>query len=155
MFNISKEQNGDVLTLMLAGSIEEGVDFDMLIGPTPKEVRVNTKSVPRINSVGIKSWIKYFQALQAKKIKFTFVDCSVAIVEQINLISNFTCGGTVESLYVPYLCQKCGAESAASYSVQSIKALNFEIPEAECPKCGGKAILDDVPDEYFSFLMMG
>lgn len=143
-----------MLTLKFSGSIEENADYESMVGPIPPKICVNTKAVTRINSVGVRGWIKYFQSLQAKT-KIVFVDCSVAIVEQINLISNFTCGGQVESLYVPYLCQNCGAESAASFSVENIKSLNFEIPDGTCPKCGGKAILDDVPEEYFSFLMTG
>lgn len=155
MINIVKEQKGDVLVVKLSGSIEESVDFDKLIGPAPKEILVSTKAVPRINSVGVKAWIKYFQGLNAKKTKITFTECSMAIVEQINLISNFTCGGTVNSLYVPYLCQNCGAESAAPYTVEQVKKLEFKMPDAKCPKCGGKASFDDLPDEYFYFLMNG
>lgn len=155
MVNIVKEQKGDVLVVKLSGSIEESIDFDKLIGPTPKEVHVSTKAVPRINSVGVKAWIKYFQGLGAKGVKIVLFECSMAIVEQINLISNFRCGGTVTSLYVPYLCQNCGAESAAPYSTEQLQKLNFQIPDAKCPKCGGKATFDDISEEYFYFLMNG
>ena len=153
MVNVVKEQKGDVLVIKLNGSIEETVDFEKMIGPTSKEVHVSTKAVPRINSVGVKGWIKYFQSLSAKGVKIVFIECSMAIVEQINLISNFTCGGTVASLYVPYLCQNCGVESAAPYTVEQLKKLNFAVPDAKCPKCGGKASFDDIADEYFYFLM--
>jgi anti-anti-sigma regulatory factor len=102
--NIIKEQKGNVIAVRLVGSIEESVEFEQLIGPVSGEIHVNCKEVPRINSVGVKAWIKYFAGLQQKGSKLRFQECSTAIVEQINLISNFTCGGSVDSIYVPFSC---------------------------------------------------
>lgn len=153
MVNVSKEQQGEVLVVKLVGSIEESVDFEQLIGPVSKEIQVNCKGVTRINSVGVKAWIKYFQALKARGVNVRFAECSMAIIEQINLISNFLSGGEVLSLYVPFLCENCKAEFVALFTVEMVKKLNFKMPFAKCPKCGGKAVFDDIPDEYFYFLM--
>lgn len=153
MVNVAKEQKGDVLVLKLSGSIEESVDFDQLIGPVTKEVHIHCKGVTRINSVGVKAWIKYFQSLKTKAVKVKFAECSMAIVEQINLISNFVAGGEVVSLYVPFLCENCKAEFVALFTVEMVRKLGFKMPFAKCPKCSGKAVFDDLPDEYFYFLM--
>jgi hypothetical protein len=147
-----KEQKGSSLNVRLSGSIEESVDFERLIGAPPADLVVNTKEVPRINSVGVKAWIKYFQAAQAKGTKLHFVECSSAIVEQINLISNFVCGGVVESVYVPFACEKCKTELVGLFKVEDLKKLALKLPELKCTKCGGKAVFDDIPEEYFGFL---
>lgn len=153
MLNVVKEQNGNTLVIRLSGSIEESVDFNKLIGPTATEIQVNCKGVSRINSVGVKAWIKYFKGLSDQGVKITFVECSTAIVEQINLISNFTCGGTVESIFVPFSCTQCHAELLGLYKVESLKKAGFKIPPLKCTKCGGEAEFDDIPDEYFNFAM--
>ena len=152
MLNVAKEQKGSALVVRLSGSIEESVNFDQLIGPPPAELVVNCKEIPRINSVGVKAWIKYFQSTQAKGTKLTFVECSTAIVEQINLISNFTCGGVVESIYVPFACTGCKTELIGLFKADSLKKMGINIPELKCTKCGGKALFDDIPEEYLGFL---
>jgi anti-anti-sigma regulatory factor len=150
--NVVKEQKGSVLVVRLSGSIEESVNFDQLIGPPPAELWVNCKEVPRINSVGVKGWIKYFQSAQTKGTKLKFVECSTAIVEQINLISNFTCGGTVESIFVPFSCTSCKTELVGLFKCEDLKKLQLKLPDLKCTKCGGKAVFDDIPEEYFGFL---
>lgn len=153
MLNVVKEQKGAVLIARLSGSIEESVNFDQLIGAPPAELHVYCKEVPRINSVGVKAWIKYFQSCQAKNTKLRFVECSTAIVEQINLISNFTCGGIVESIYVPFSCTQCKGELVGLFKTEDLKKMQMKLPELKCTKCGGKAVFDDIPEEYFGFLM--
>jgi anti-anti-sigma regulatory factor/DNA-directed RNA polymerase subunit RPC12/RpoP len=152
VLNVVKEQKGSALLVRLSGSVEESVNFDQLIGPPPPELIVSSKEIPRINSVGVKAWIKYFQTAQAKGTKLTFIECSTAIAEQINLISNFTCGGTVESIYVPFACTSCKSELVGLFKTADLKKLNLKLPELKCTKCGGKAVFDDIPEEYFGFL---
>lgn len=152
MVKVAKEQQGNALVVRLSGSIEETVNLEELIGATPAEVIVNCKEITRINSVGVKGWIKYFASLQAKGVKLRFQECSTAIVEQINLISNFTCGGTVESIFVPFACTSCKSELIALFKVADLKAGDLNLPELKCTKCSGKAVFDDIEEEYFSFL---
>ncbi len=153
MLDVVKEQNGDILTVRLSGSIEESVDFQKLIGDPPPNLVINSKSVTRINSVGVKAWIKYFQTAASKGSKIKFIECSTAIVEQINLISNFTCGGDVESIYVPFTSEDDNSELVGLFKVEDLIKMNFEVPPLKNPKTGGKAVFDDIAEEYFGFLM--
>jgi anti-anti-sigma regulatory factor len=150
--NVLKEQNGGILVVRLVGAVEESVNFETLIGSPAAELHVYCKEVPRINSIGVKGWIKYFSTLQQAGTKLRFFECSTAIVEQINLISNFVCGGTVESIYVPFSCGACRGEFIALFQVADLKKIGMDIPELSCPKCAGKAAFDDIPEEYFAFL---
>lgn len=153
MLHAAKEQRGDTFLVKLTGSIEENVDFAGLVGQPPaQKMDVILKEISRINSVGVKAWIKYFQGLSAKGVQLRFLECSTAIVEQINLISNFTCGGTVESIYVPYCCQSCGAELLGLFRAADLKKIGLQVPDLKCSKCGGVASFDDIPEEYFGFL---
>ena len=109
MLKINSDLQGDVLNLELNGSIDENAQFAEQVGEvSASEVHVICREIPRINSVGVKAWIKFFQTVSEKGAKLVFKECSTAIVEQMNLISNFRCGGEVESVYVPFTCEDCG-----------------------------------------------
>ncbi len=153
MVNVTKEQKGNLLAIRLVGSIEETVNFDDLLGVPSGDIEINCKEIPRINSVGVKAWIKYFQGCQAKGIKISFIECSTAIVEQINLISNFTCGGSVESIFVPFSCTQCKSELVGLFKTEDLKKMELKIPDLKCSKCGNKAVFDDIPEEFFGFLV--
>jgi ABC-type transporter Mla MlaB component len=153
VLNVTKEQKSDLLSAKLIGSIEESVNFDQLLGVAPATLEVNCKEIPRINSVGVKAWIKYFQSCQQKGTKVRFTECSTAIVEQMNLISNFTCGGMVVSIYVPFSCTHCKTELLGLFKTEDLKNMQFKLPDLNCSKCGQKAVFDDIPEEFFSFLM--
>jgi anti-anti-sigma regulatory factor len=152
MLNAAKEMKEQVLHVRLEGTIEETVVFDQLIGPPPRELAIFCRGVSRINSIGVKSWIKYFQGLSESGVTFSFYECSTAIVEQINLISNFTAGGKVESIYVPFACNSCKTELVGCFKCEDLKKIQFKIPELKCSKCSGQAVFDDIPEEYFGFL---
>ncbi|MGE4232476.1 MAG: hypothetical protein AB7F43_04020 [Bacteriovoracia bacterium] len=153
MINVVKEQRGDTYLVKMTGTIEENVDFNTVIGPiTTQKADFILKGVSRINSVGVKAWIKYFQSLAQKGIQMRFLECSTAIVEQVNLISNFTCGGSVESIFVPFCCESCSTELLGLFRTSDLQRIQFKIPDLKCAKCGGKASFDDIPEEYFGFL---
>lgn len=152
MIKVTKENQGDQTVVKISGSIEENVDFEELIGKPNGSLVVNCKGIPRINSVGVKAWIKFFQSLTARGVQLRFEECSTAIVEQINLISNFTCGGEVVSIYVPFSCEQCKTELVGLFQVADLLKMGMEIPPLSCSKCGGEAVFDDIPEEYFNFL---
>jgi hypothetical protein len=152
--HIAKEQRGDTLLVKLSGSVEENVDFAALVGsPSAQKMDLILKEILRINSVGVKAWIRYFQSVASRGIKLRFLECSTAIVEQINLISNFTCGGLVESIYVPFCCNDCNTELLGLFRTSDLQKIKFQLPELKCAKCSGPATFDDIPEEYFGFLM--
>ncbi|MBY0471890.1 hypothetical protein K2X30_12045 [bacterium] len=151
MLNAAKETTDQGLVVRLSGTIEENVNFEQLIGTPPAKLIVNCKEVARINSVGVKAWIKYFQSLQGKS-KLRFQECSTAIVEQINLISNFLCGGGLDSIYVPFTCVSCKSQLVGLFKIEDLKKMGMNVPELKCSKCGNKAVFDDIPEEYFGFL---
>ena len=152
MLNAVKEKKGNVLVVRLSGSIEESVNLEQIIGEPQPEMDIICKEISRINSIGVKAWIKYFLSAASKNSKLRFLECSTAIVEQINMISNFTCGGKVESIFIPFVCENCKSELVGCFKCDDIKRVNFVIPTLKCTKCSGKASFDDIPEEYFAFL---
>src|SRR5579885_2428430 len=103
MLNIIKERVGDTLSIRLTGSVVgECVNLETLIGNAPKNLRVNCKNLVRLNSNGVRAWIRYFDSVRERGTKIVLTECSPAIVDKMNCFLNFSCGAQIESIYVPY-----------------------------------------------------
>jgi hypothetical protein len=153
MLNIIKERVGDTLSIRLTGSVVgECVNLETLVGTTPKYLRVNCKSVVRLNSNGVRAWVRYFDSLRERGVTVTFTECSPAVVENMSTFFNFSCGAHVESVYVPYHCGGCKRELIGLFSVAELKRSGLRIPGLKCPSCGMSAEFDDLADEYFRFI---
>jgi DNA-directed RNA polymerase subunit RPC12/RpoP/ABC-type transporter Mla MlaB component len=151
MLTVSKEMKGEATLLRMSGSIEETADLSQLIGSVSREVIVNTSQVARVNSSGVVAWIRYFADLKNKGVRLRFVECSSAIVEQVNLIVNFLVGGSPESIFVHYACSGCKKELRSLFDVATLRGLQGRIPDGKCPDCGSKAAFDD-DEAYLAFL---
>lgn len=152
MITVNRTQSPEGILVHLVGTIEESVNLEQLIGPVDALLIVNCRGITRINSVGVKTWMKYFQGLRFQGHQFKFVDCSQPIVEQLNMISNFDCGGKVESILLPFYCSTCKQELIGTANTSDLKESGLEVPNVDCGKQNCAAKFDDDPDEYFSFL---
>ena len=152
MLTVNKQQTKVGLVVELGGAIEENVHFEQLIGNFQGQLIVNCRGVTRINSIGVKTWIRYFQNLKAQGKVFKFNDVSYPLIAQLNMISNFACGGEVESILLPFSCIKCQNEFVASCKTSELKANGLSIPRVKCEKQECAAKFDDDPEEYFYFL---
>jgi anti-anti-sigma regulatory factor len=152
MLTIHKQQTKEGLLVELSGTIEENVQFEQLIGPIQGELTVKCRAITRINSVGVKTWMKYFQSLKGLGVRFKFIECAYPIIEQLNMISNFACGGEVVSILLPFSCMTCQNEFVANCKTSELKASGLQVPKATCEKPGCGAKFDDDPEEYFYFL---
>ncbi|HEY1551039.1 MAG TPA: hypothetical protein VGG28_24590, partial [Kofleriaceae bacterium] len=80
------------------------------------------------------------------------VECSPAIVAQINLVNNFTGSGVVKSFYVPYFCPECDEEKVLLVEAADMGPPPHEPPTCRCDECDLVMDFDDMPDSYFAFL---
>ena len=140
------------LLVTLTGTFEESANLENEIGPVSGTIAINTRGITRINSVGVKAWITYFKKLKTDGVVFKFEECSPSIIEQMNLISTFLCGGEVVSVLIPYSCTKCVSDFVVSCTIQKLKELNAEAPAVKCEKPDCRAVFDDENEEYFYFM---
>jgi anti-anti-sigma regulatory factor len=150
MVNVVKDRKGDILTVQFIGSIEENANLVNLVGSVPKELHVNCKGITRINSEGVKAWIKFFQDVSQKGVLLRFFEVSTVMVEQVNLISNFFVGSPIESFYAPYSCPICTKEYICL--IQTASCTSQTPPEQKCPNCKVELAFDDIVEEYFGFI---
>ncbi len=153
VLNVQREQEGQTLIFRLKGEINESVNFELVFGETAPDTVLNCKEISRINSLGVKAWVRFFQDRVTKGTHLRFVECSPAVVEQLNLIMNFACGGKIESIYVPFVCSSaaCRKSLVGLFRVEDLKRSKFKLPPVKCTKCGTDAVFDDLPEEYFRF----
>lgn len=139
-------------TYHLSGVINENADLTFLAKLEPGTNVINTREVERINSCGVREWISALKSVpEGATIKYR--ECSAAFLDQINMISNFLGNGTVESLFIPYLCESCGAKKDSLIELEvCFSDDELELPELACTSCEDEMELADDPEQLFSFL---
>lgn len=146
--DIKKTPGPGKTIIHLSGIIDESTQFNL--GPLSGTIEFNGKGVTKINSNGVKTWINYFTSLVGQ-VEFSFSELSPVLVEQLNSLSNFCAGQAVNSLVVPFACNKCHKETLKTMTIPDLKS-NPEPSPIPCPHCGGTAEFDDLPEEYFCCL---
>ena len=117
-------------------------------------VVIDLAEVERINSCGVRDWVNWLGRVEAKPARVVLIECSPPIVAQINLVSNFTGGGSVKSFYAPYFCAECNQEKVLLVDVADLGEGGgpIEPPTCRCDDCDLVMDFDDLPDSYFAFL---
>ncbi len=142
--------------LWLNGVIDEETDLESITVNLRPTIRFNLRGVSRINSFGVREWINMVQSLGERHV-LEFEECSVPIVEQLNMISNFFGNGSVISFHAPYMCGVCNDHETEVL----IKAGEMDsdcrvsAPKKRCPDCDAVMEFDDIESEYFLFLEFG
>lgn len=114
---------------------------------------IDASYIRRINSCGTRDWIEWKDAL--KEHYEVFISrCSVAVVNQANLVHNFLQSCTVVDFFAPYYCSACDSEwlllMTASSAESIVKAGNELL--LRCDECDRPLEVDAIQDQYFRFL---
>jgi anti-anti-sigma regulatory factor len=152
-FQATVHQRDDVTLVKLAGVIDEDNELTDLIDRIGAGTCViDLGEVERINSCGVRDWVNWLGKIEAKRAEIVLVECSPAIVAQINLVNNFTGKGVVKSFYVPYFCPECDEEKVLLSETADMGPAPHEPPTCRCDECDLVMDFDDMPDSYFAFL---
>ena len=141
-------------SLKISGTIDENFVFDDTVAKFGSEVTIDLRGVERINSCGVREWIK---AILKSEAKISFINCSSVIVSQFSMIPEFLGRyGVVKSFETQFVCDNCGFEDAKILEVGKDIQPGLELyedgPEIECSECGETMECDHNPELYFSFL---
>ena len=151
-----RHDDGDTTVIHLEGVIDEETDLESMAVNLRPTVRFHLGGVTRVNSFGVREWINMIQSLDGRH-NVEFTHCSVPVVEQLNMISNFFGGGKIVSFHAPYICPDCdgGEVEVLLTSEQVVSGGSPAAPPVKCPECGGAMEFDDIEMEYFLFLECG
>src|SRR5262245_54707699 len=153
-FQATVHQREDVSYVKVAGVIDEDNELgglaDKLGGTTAV---IDLSEVERINSCGVRDWVNWLGKVEKIGARPVLVECSPAIVAQINLVNNFTGAGVVKSFYAPYFCPNCDLEKVLLVETRDFAGQpKFKAPTCRCDECDGVMDFDDMEDSYFAFL---
>src|SRR6185295_15916441 len=152
-FQHSVQHRGDVSYVKLGGVIDEDNELGELVDKIPNGTAViDLGEIERINSCGVRDWVNWLSKLESNGTRSVLVECSPAIVAQINLVNNFTGSGVMKSFYVPYFCPECDEEQVLLVEAQDMGPPPHEPPTCRCDECDLVMDFDDMPDSYFAFL---
>src|ERR1051325_9303317 len=152
-FQASIQHRGDVSYVKLGGVIDEDNELNDLVDKIPSgTVVIDLGEIERINSCGVRDWVNWLTRIEKQGAKVVLVECSPAIVAQINLVNNFTGNGVVKSFYAPYFCPNCDREKVLLVEATDMGPPPHEPPTCRCDECDLVMDFDDMPDSYFAFL---
>jgi anti-anti-sigma regulatory factor len=152
-FQAAVQHRGDVSYVKLGGVIDEDNELNDLVDKIPTGTAViDLGEIERINSCGVRDWVNWLSKLETGGTRSVLVECSPAIVAQINLVNNFTGSGVVKSFYVPYFCPECDEEKVLLVEAADMGPPPHEPPTCRCDECDLVMDFDDMPDSYFAFL---
>ena len=125
--------------VFLDGVVDENADFSPLLTETPP-LQLNLSKVSRINSIGVRSWMKFISLWGDKPMEY--LDCPAIITDQLS-ITPVLLGlkkpiVKVMSAFISYVCSKCNQQE--DLRVARAQVLPNPVPEIlspACKSCGG------------------
>jgi ABC-type transporter Mla MlaB component/DNA-directed RNA polymerase subunit RPC12/RpoP len=139
----------DRTKISLAGAIDERAELDIIVDQIPPRaaVTIDLSQISRISSMGVRVWIVFIDKLKAHSMPVDLEGCSVVIVRQMNMITQFRGHAAVKSAYAPYYCASCNKEQLRLIDLGTevtpqLRAMML------CPTCGSKIDLDEEEELY-------
>ncbi len=147
-FEMTEIQNATRVNLI--GIIDEDTDFSTLLKLKNSPVIFNFKEVTSINSCGIRTWVNFIKELTGSTLEFT--ECPPLIVRQMNMVPSFIGNATVNSVFVPYVCDGCDHEQNLLVSVTDYKKGGPIAETIQCENCKSEEMeMDGNAKQYFAF----
>ena len=150
--SVEKEVSDDVCRFTFKGSMDESAEkvLKEVVSDEPKVV-FNFDELENINSLGIRSWLKFLRVFEEKK-EIVFEKCTVDIIMQINLHLRFKGNGKITDFYCEYNCKDCDDDFTFLFDCKgSFNELVKTLSSKKCPKCGGTLSPYVSLDNYLSF----
>jgi anti-anti-sigma regulatory factor len=152
-FHAAVHQRDEVTYVKLGGVIDEDNELaDLTERISAGTVVIDLGEIERINSCGVRDWVNWLTKVEKAGGRVVLVECSPAIVSQINLVNNFTGSGVVKSFFAPYFCPNCEREKVLLIESRELGHGPHRAPTCRCDECDGVMDFDDMEDSYFAFL---
>lgn len=142
-------------TLKISGPIDASFGEDLNLKKFPNVFYLDLNDISRINSSGVRQWVRFIQSLDKKKVCYINVSCPV--VEQFSMVSEIIGRyNTVKSFNARYICDNCNSPEICSITVGTdiLPGLDeyTEAPVKHCKNCAETMEFDHDPESYFYFL---
>lgn len=153
---IEKFADGEVACLKFVGTIDEAFEGKKLGMTAAADTLVlDLGGVKKISSFGIREWVDFVTTATKHARSLILIECTPKVVDQLNMVANFTGGGRVFSFYAPFRCDYCDAEHRVLLQVdrdhEAMKSL--KLAERPCLSCKESMYFDEDGATFFSYLL--
>ena len=153
---IEKFADAGITCLKFSGTIDESFDGKKSARSAEGHTLVlDLGGVKKISSFGIREWVDFVGAATKQAQQVVIIEAAPKVVDQLNMVANFTGGGRVFSFYAPFRCDYCDSEHRVLLDVakdfEAIKAM--KLAERPCPACRESMYFDEDGSTYFSYLL--
>lgn len=147
------EEIQDISHVHLSGFIDEENSLAKVSEKIKgKVVVINTAGVKRINSCGVRDWVRWVEKLGQRGSQVYFTECSTSIMSQVNTTKNFTGSGRIISFFTPYFCTNCSEERDLLLDMNDVVSQGkARAPHRRCSTCDHVLEFNDAEIFYFSF----
>ena len=150
--SIQIEVNDDSVRYSFVGEVDEGFNHRQMPELVRSETFLDLAMVNAFNSCGIREWVFWIKKLSLTT-RVHFIACSIAMIDQINMIPESLGSGTIESFYAPYFCVQCGeVNKLINLAEHKVKIANKKAPIFKCENCSAVLTFDTLDSSYFLFV---
>lgn len=153
---VERFADGGITCLKFGGMIDESFEGKKLGASVACETLVlDLGGVKKISSFGIREWVDFVTTATKQARTTILIECAPKVVDQLNMVANFTGGGRVFSFYAPFRCDYCDSEHRVLLQVDrdmdTIKTM--KLAERPCPACNEGMYFDDDGATFFSYII--
>ena len=150
-FHIEPVWSPERLLLRVSGVIDENADLSPLSRAQASKICLHLGEVHRINSFGVRAWVEAIRTIPLSS-RLVLSHCSPPVIDQCNMVAGFNGHGVIESFYAPMLCEQCEEYTQVLYDTRICLANGHALPATRCPRCQGSMDIDDLEEQYLTFL---
>jgi anti-anti-sigma regulatory factor len=153
---IEKFADAGVTLLKFTGTIDEAFDGKKVARSAEGHTLVlDLGGVKKISSFGIREWVDFVGAAKKTAVELLLIECAPKVVDQLNMVANFTAGGRVFSFYAPFRCDYCDSEHRVLLDLakdhEAIRSM--KLADRPCPSCKESMYFDEDGSTYFSYVL--
>ena len=138
--------------LKLTGPLDEHTELPTYTKPINGSLSIDLKDLSTINSVGCRTWINWIKSINASDGIYLY-NCPPQFISQVSILFGFVPEGVIiQSFYVPYYCDSCGAEEFYKVEAGNSDYEKLKVPDnIICPVCSASMHIDVVKEKFLAF----
>ncbi len=143
---------------MIAGVIDEDHDFESVLADLTVKVlgdeslHIDLGGVVRINEAGAAGWNDFAEVISDRPLELVLVNCSPAVIAQLNRGRLHSTELSIESVILPYFCPECDQARMIGCRTEQLGKSPLSPPVRRCDECDLVLQFDDDPKSYFKSL---
>lgn len=143
------------MTVRFKGFLDEAYEFPDISQPIKGRLDIDLLDLDLMNSTGSRNWVMWIKSIRASEGIFLH-NCPPQFISHASiLVGLIPAWVTVQSFFVPYFCESCGASERTRHELgkdfmdfASLKVRD----QIVCPVCSASMRLDVMKDSFLRFL---